>query len=688
MEEKKEPRIKISQWLSRTLFFVIAIAVLTYFFPREGRTHYLFHEGRPWAYSLLTAPFDFPIYKDKAEIEQERDSILRIFRPIYTHDRKVEQGMVDGFGNALGAYQDLPIDEVHRRAFTDSLRHIYQRGIVSVESYTALQKGEIAGIRILENNVAKNKKSEELLSPKAAYELMLTYFPDTYSRHILQTCNLNNYLTENILYDSLTTAKVRDEYLQRIAVSDGMVQAGERIVDRGEIVTPEIYRILQSYEIMLSKREDANAHHEYLTMGGQVVVFSCAIAFLYLFLAFFRRRIFKDTKAVGFIMLLITAVSIAAFAVSRINFNAIFLIPFAVIPIIMVTFFDSRTALYVHLVTTIICAFAAPAPLLFFFLQLIVGMAAIDSLNDLSKRSQLFRCAIIVFAAYMVAYMGYVLFMEGDIAKVDTTMILYLGVNCIALLFTYLLIYILERTFGFLSTVTLVELSDINTPLLQRLSEQAPGTFQHAMQVSNLAAAAANRVGANAQLVRTGALYHDIGKIANPAFFTENQSEGADPHKNLSLEESARIIISHVDEGVKMAEKEGLPPQVREFIATHHGHGKAKYFYNTYCNQHPGEPVDEAKFTYPGHNPQSKETGILMMADAVEAASRSLKEYTQESIAQLVNRIVDTQVADGLLKETPLSFRDVEAIKETFIEKLMTIYHTRISYPALQQEPK
>ncbi len=687
MEEKKEPRIKFKQWTVRTVFFILSVAVLTYFFPREGHTRYIFQEGRPWAYSLLTAPFDFPIYKDEKLIKQEQDSILREFRPIFINDTAVGAKMVREFRDALSAYKDLPIDVSHRVALTNALNETYKDGIISSESYASLKRGEINGIRILENNIAKNKDTEHLRSPKAAYEKILAEFPDAYSRHILQTCNLNNFLTENIVYDSITTQKVRDEYLQHISLSQGMIQAGERIVDRGEIVTPEIYRILKSYETMLAKRASVDTRHEILTIAGQAIVFSCAIAFLYLFLALFRRRIFHDTHAVGFILLLMVGISIAAFAVTEFGFHSIFLIPFAVVPIIMVTFFDSRIALYVHLVTIIICSFAAPAPLLFFFLQLMVGMAAIDSLSDLSKRSQLFRCAGIVFVVYAIAYGGYILFTEGDITKFAPTMLLYLGINSVALLFTYLLIFVFERTFGFLSSVTLVELSDINSPLLQQLSEEAPGTFQHAMQVSNLAAAAANRVGANAQLVRTGALYHDIGKLSNPAFFTENQSGGINPHKDLSLEDSARIIISHVADGLKRAEKAGLPRQVQEFIATHHGHGKAKYFYNTYCNQHPGEPVDEEKFTYPGHNPQSKETGILMMADAVEAASRSLKEYNKETISQIVNRIIDTQMSDGLLKETPLSFRDVETIKETFVEKLMTIYHTRISYPTLQNQP-
>lgn len=688
MKKQNNDNNKVSQWLIRAILFIIAVATLTYFFPRQGKTHYSFQEGRPWAYSLLTAPFDIPIYKDEARIKAERDSIMHNFRPIYTLDKNIAGQMTHDFDKALQKHQQPAIDNDKRNAYVKALQEIYDSGIIVAESYNALQNGEITGIRILENNIAKNKAGEELNSPKTAYEKILKTFTDPYSRHILQSCNLNKYLVANILYDSITTNKVRDEYLQNIALSEGMVQAGERIVDRGEIVTPHIYRILTSYEIMLAKHSGNDTRQEHFMIAGQIIVFGCIIIFMYIFMALFRPRYWDDNRAITLIILLSTLVATAVFVASTHSFHSIFLVPVTIIPIIIVTFFDSRTAMYVHLITTIIGSFAAPSPMLYIFLQMTAGMAVIDSLNNLSKRSQLFRCTVIVFIVYALIYAGYTLFTEGDISKVSTQMFINLGINSLLLLFSYLLIYIFERLFGFLSSVTLVELSDINTPLLQRLSEEAPGTFQHAMQVSNLAAAAANRVGANAQLVRTGALYHDIGKLSNPAFFTENQSGADSPHKNLALEESARIIISHVDEGLKMAEKNSLPRQVQEFIATHHGHGKAKYFYNSYCNQHPGEPVDETLFTYPGHNPQSKETGIMMMADAVEAASRSLKEYNRQTISELVNRIIDAQIAEGLLKETPLSFRDVESIKETFTEKLMTINHTRIAYPTLNKNEK
>lgn len=682
---------RIQKFLSSTrvlqfVFFVAAVTLVTYFFPREGKFRYTFQEGKPWKYGLLTAPFDFPVYKDEAVIQQERDSIMLDFQPVFSHNESIEKKSVDDFEKALSNYTEMSIPPTLRKNLVQALREAYRKGIVSSEAYTRLQSGKFKEIRILENNVAREIPVSELQSAREAYENMLNKFPDSYSHHILQTCNLNDFLNTNIAFDSITTDRLKDNLLQRITLSDGIVQAGERIVDRGEIITPQTYRILKSLETVTLKKSVGNDHRGY-TILGQIIVFTCLFSFFYLFLALFRPQTFNEMRTLGFMMMLIVGISLIAFFLSEIRLQGIYLVPFAIIPIIVVTFFDSRTALYVHLITVLICAFTAPFALEFIFLQLIVGMTAIDSLSDLSRRSQLMRCALLVFLAYCFAYVGYTLLSEGDLSKLNYNMFIYFGVNCVFLLFAYLLIYIFEKAFGFISTVTLVELSDVNNPILRQLSEECPGTFQHSLQISNLAAEAANKIGAKAQLVRTGALYHDIGKLKNPAFFTENQS-GFNPHTPLSFEQSAQIVISHVNDGLKMADKLRLPQAIKDFISTHHGHGKAKFFYNSFCNKYPDQPVDESKFTYPGPNPFTKETGILMMADAVEAASRSLKEYTNESISQLVNRIIDSQVADGLLRDTPLSFRDVETIKATFIEKLKTIYHTRISYPELNKNGK
>ena len=325
-----------------------------------------------------------------------------------------------------------------------------------------------------------------------------------------------------------------------------------------------------------------------------------------------------------------------------------------------------------------------PFPHEFLLLQIIAGMVVTFSLKELSERSQLIRCSFFIFMAYVIGYLSLVLFQEASLQKINWLMMLYFGINFILLMFTYVLVYMLEKTFGYVSSITLVELSNINRPLLKKLSETCPGTFQHSLQISILASEAAAKIGADAQLVRTGALYNDIGKMCNPVFFTENQTS-VNPHNQLAFDQSAQIIISHVTEGMKMAEKEGLPKAVTNFIRTHHGRGKTKYFYNSYRNKYPDKPIDDKLFTYPGPNPFTKETAILMMADSVEAASRSLKEHTEENIVGLVNRIIDSQIADGLLRNAPLTFKDIEDVKAVFIEKLKTMYHTRISYPDLKK---
>jgi len=364
----------------------------------------------------------------------------------------------------------------------------------------------------------------------------------------------------------------------------------------------------------------------------------------------------------------------------------VYIIPYAIIPIVVRTFFDSRTAQTTHLVTILICSLLIPLSFEFVLMQLIVCWVALYVLKDLSKRSELMKCALFIFAAYILVYLGLMLFQEGNLLKISERMLLYFGINFLFVLFTYPFIYILEKVFGYISNVTLVELSDINTTVLRQLSESCPGTFQHSLQVSMLGVAAATKVDANPQLIRTGALYHDLGKMKNPNFFIENKIEGYDPHENLSFEESARIITDHVPEGVKIAEKHDIPQAIVKFIKTHHGKGKAKFFYNSFRNQFPDAEIDEEVFSYSCDNPDTKETAILMMADSVEAASRSLTEYSEDSIRNLVNKIIDIQISDGLLSESPLTFKNITDIKNVFVERLLSVYHSRIAYPELDKK--
>ena len=679
---------RIQKFLSSTrvlqfVFFVAAVTLVTYFFPREGKFRYTFQEGKPWKYGLLTAPFDFPVYKDEAVIQQERDSIMLDFQPVFSHNESIEKKSVDDFEKALSNYTEMSIPPTLRKNLVQALREAYRKGIVSSEAYTRLQSGKFKEIRILENNVAREIPVSELQSAREAYENMLNKFPDSYSHHILQTCNLNDFLHTNIAFDSITTDRLKDNLLQRIALSDGIVQAGERIVDRGEIIDNHTYNVLRSLKIV-HETKSGGAQRQGIIMGGQfVLVFGILFCF-WLYLWSFRLKILHNRRNALFLVLCVFVSCILTELCVTYGLFNVYILPFAIVPIVVRTFFDSRTALFTHLIIVLICSLMVPFPHEFLLLQVIAGMVVTFSLRDLYERSQLIRCAFFIFMSYALCYISLSIYQEADFKKINWMMMLYFGINFILLMFTYILVYMLEKTFGYVSSITLVELSNINTPILKKLSEISPGTFQHSLQMSILASEAAAAIGANAQLVRTGAMYHDIGKMANPAFFTENQSS-INPHSQLSFDQSAKIIINHVNDGVKIAEKAMLPKAIIDFIRTHHGRGKAKYFYNSFKNQYPDREIDEEAFTYPGPNPFSKETAVLMMADSVEAASRSLKEHTEENIRALVDKIIDGQIADGLMRNAPLTFKDVETVKNVFVEKLKIMYHTRISYPDLKK---
>lgn len=665
------------------VYFIVAALLIAYFFPREGKFRYQFYEGKPWKYGLLTAPSDFPIYKTDAEVEAEKDSVLKKFEPYYRMGPEVETAEIDKLRTDYNTSLSKKATPAYMQYIEKSLIQLYKKGIISSDEWDDLKKNHYEQIFLLENNVAQPYYVTDLFTIKTAYEYILNNSPSRLDKAILQSCDINNYLTENISYDKEMSEKVKEDMLRGVSLANGMVQAGERIVDRGEIVDNQTYNVLRSLKIV-HETKSGGSQRQSIILGGQfVLVFGIMFCF-WMYLWSFRIKIYQNKRNVLFLLLCIfVSCIITELCVTYGLFN-VYILPYAIVPIVVRTFFDSRTALFTHLVLVLICSLMVPFPHEFLLLQIIAGMVVTFSLKELSERSQLIRCAVLIFLSYSLCYISLALYQEADFNKINWMMMLYFGINFILLMFTYVLVYMLEKAFGYISSITLVELSNINTPILKKLSETCPGTFQHSLQVSILASEAAAKIGADAQLVRTGALYHDIGKMSNPVFFTENQSS-INPHNQLTFDESAQVIINHVTDGVKIAEKAMLPKAVINFIRTHHGRGKAKYFYNSFKNQYPDKSIDEEVFTYPGPNPFSKETAILMMADSVEAASRSLKEHTEESIQQLVNKIIDSQIADGLLKNAPLTFRDVETIKNVFVDKLKTMFHTRISYPDLKK---
>jgi putative nucleotidyltransferase with HDIG domain len=500
-------------------------------------------------------------------------------------------------------------------------------------------------------------------------------------RQILQKCNLNNYIVPNLIYDKERSQTELNDLLSGISPASGMVLSGQKIIDRGEIINDYDFRVLSSFEREMQRRS-ASTNEITSTIIGQILYVTMLVLLFTMYLALFRKDYFEKPRSILMLYVMIVVFPILVSLMMKHNIFSVYILPFAMAPIFIRVFMDTRTAFITHVTMILTCAAAVKYQYEFIIVQLVAGLVAIYSLRELSKRAQVFKTALLVTIGSCVIYFALQLMQENDITKLDQSMYYHFCVNGVFLLLAYPLMYLIEKTFGFTSNVTLFELSNTNKGLLRNLSEIAPGTFQHSITVGNLASEIANKIGANSLLVRTGALYHDIGKMTNPVFFTENQS-GVNPHENMSYKDSAQIIIGHVTEGVKLAEKSNLPTSIKNFILTHHGHGLAKYFYIKYKNDHPDEEVDTEPFTYPGPNPFTREQAVLMMADTVEAASRSLPEYTEESISTLVDKLIDQQVADGFFKECPITFRDIAQAKQVLIERLMAIYHTRIQYPEL-----
>lgn len=681
----KKKMFSFRDLLYKALIFVGTVGLIVYFMPRDGKFNYQFDIDKPWKYGQLMATFDFPIYKEDKVVKREQDSILASFQPYFQLDKSVEKDVLKKLKNDYQTHLRgiLPSTD-YIRYIERILSEIYRAGILSTEELVKLQKDSTAAIMVINDKLANQQHVDKLYSVKEAYSYLLTADTVHYHPEILRQCSLNEYLYPNLTYDVQRTETAKKEALDNYSWANGIVLSGQKIIDRGEIVNQETYNILESLRKESIKRSESLGQKR-LMLGGQILFVSIFMLCFMLYLDLFRKDYYNRKGSLSLLFVLIVFYCmITAIMVANNIFN-VYILPYAMLPIIIRVFLDSRTAFLTHVVTILICSVCLRFPHEFILLQLSAGLVAIFSLRELSQRSQLFRTAFLVILTYAAVYFAFELITENDLSKLNGSMYIYFIINGVLLLFTYPLLFLVEKAFGFTSNVTLVELSNINNHLLRRMSETVPGTFQHSMQVANLAAEAANRIGAKSQLVRTGALYHDIGKMENPVFFTENQSGGVNPHKNLSYERSAGVVISHVTDGLKLAEKNNLPKVIKDFISTHHGHGKTKYFYISWKNEHPGEEPDDELFTYPGQNPFTKEQAILMMADSVEAASRSLSEYTEESISNLVDKIIDTQVEEGYFKECPITFKDIAIVKATFKDKLKTIYHTRISYPELNK---
>ena len=671
--------------LMRLWITALTVALIVWFLPRDSNSkRYNYDVGKPWMYQSFIAQFDFPIYKTEEAIKQEQDSILQTLMPYYNYDPTREKKELEKFNKDF-SIELTGLSHAYRAKIIDRIHRLYAAGIMNTPEYNAIAHRDSTNmVKVVDGKSATPTEIGCMYSTMSAYEALLKDEELSKDRATLQKLNLTNYLEPNLTYDKEKTETEKNDMLGSIPLASGMVLSGQKIIDRGEIVDDYTYRVLSSFERELQRR-NATQMELTTTLIGQVIYVTILVMLFTMYIALFRKDYFDKPRSILMLYVMITLFPIAVAMMIEHNWFNVYIVPFAMAAIFARMFMDSRTAFVTQLTIVLICAAAVKYQYEFIIIQLVAGLVAIYSLRELSSRAQVIKTAALVTVSSCAVYFALQMMQETDVLKLDSKMYTHFAVNGVLLLLSYPLMYLIEKTFGFTSNVTLFELSNTFKGVLRNLSEVAPGTFQHSITVGNLAAEVANRIGADSLLVRVGALYHDIGKMTNPAFFTENQA-GVNPHDALTCKESAKIIIGHVTEGVKIAEKANLPTIIKDFILTHHGRGMAKYFYIKYQNEHPDEVVDKEQFTYPGPNPFTREQALLMMADTCEAASRSLQEYTEESISSLVDRLIDAQVADGCFKDCPITFRDIAQAKQVLTERLMSIYHTRIQYPELKKE--
>jgi len=645
--------------------------------PAERQEKYTFTVGKPWTYDVLIAPFNFSIQKSDDIWQAEADSVKSSFAPYFSRNTSVAESALVGFDNFYNDSLNKLVWEDSYQALRRRLEKVYRDGIISTSDEEVLSGKEV--FRVYEGNTSSFVQTASVRSVRDAYRLVTDADIYVYDRYTLLQHNIEQYIQPNLVYDETRSEADLTSQLNEISHYRGMVVEGQKIIDQGEIVDEQKSNIINSYLSIVNEKNQSK-RFELLTWAGRSVFVLLCFLVLFVYLSLYRIDDIENRSILWFLFGSITLFTVAMGLYCQYSSWSIFLFPCSMLAIMLRIFLDSRTAFTGYMTFILSTSLIVPMPYEYVLLQVMAGLTGIYSLKELSQRSQILRTCLLIFVSYSLVWSAFQMTQLENIRDIDPLIFLYFAINCIVILLVYPLLFVIEKLFGFTSNVTLIELSNINNPLLRELAEKAPGTFQHSMQVSTLASEAATRIKANPQLVRTAALYHDIGKMDNAPFFTENQN-GVNPHDKLTPQESAHIITGHVEKGLELAHKYGLPESIRGFIASHHGKGVARYFFIKYNQDHPGLEPDPHDFSYPGPNPYSKETAVVMMADAVEAASRSLKEYTEESIGELVDKIIDTQVQEGYFQDCPISWQDIKRVKETFKEKLRTMYHTRISYP-------
>lgn len=664
-----------------TVLYILTVIGVFLMLPSNTTVDQYYEVGKPWDYDALRAPMDFPIYKSAEKIERERDSLMKFLAPYLETDTAEMEA-------AINSLQILSTEGTNERAYRDLMlimQKVYMDGVISVEDKEWFVSTGITTVNVINPDLSIREVSVSTLNTVSqVYNKLNSALQSLgYDEATIKELRISRFISINLTIDKAKTEIARKELLSTVLPTSGMVVKGEKIIDKGEIVTDKKAQILYSLKKM-SAEEKLDNKTTLWTIFADILLLTLFYGLLWGYLVLFRIKIFKSARETLFLMLSsVMMIGLFSFVVVHLGYKE-YIVPMAMLPLVVRVFFDSRTALYVHIVTILAASLFVNNPSEFLILELIAGMVSVLSLKDINNRKQLMRAALLVFIMYMVMYICLRLSVGLKLNEIDWYTTGTFLINAICLLLTYGVIYLIEKTFGFISDVSLVELANVNNPLITQFANKCPGTFQHVLQVSNLATHVASKVGANPLLVRAGAMYHDIGKMNNPMVFTENRSGGINPLAELSLIESSDVIIRHVEDGVKIAKKHNLPFPIIEFILTHHGTSKTRFFYNQWINEHPNEEPPIGKFTYKGPKPRTKETIILMMADSIEAASRSLKEYNEETIDKLVENIVNSQIMDGQFSDAPISFRDVQIAKNSFKEEILNIYHNRISYPEIK----
>jgi cyclic-di-AMP phosphodiesterase PgpH len=689
--------VTVMQWFQRNqtmlykaLLFLLAIVIIVQLFPRMPRFGYEYQQARPWAYDDLIAPFNFAILKTQEELELEKDMVKREFRPFFYLDKQVVLDQSDAFEATFFRIVDsiypgnkLPVQlETTLLLGKQLIDSVYRRGVIFLND-DFLHKPSDFEIILTQDRLAAIRSLNDFFSIAQAYQFVAERLDNLNAdqAEYLKPA-LDNVLVHNVFYDEELSERALEAELEDIPLSRGMVQEGEKIISKGELISPEKFQIVESFKAEYLKITGRSAN-KYTLYIGQFLLVGISMIVLVLFLYVFKRDIFLDNRRILLILLTLLIMVAVTSQVIKYDTSFLYLLPVCIVPLVIRAFFDNRLALYVHINTIILIGFLIPRSFEFVFLQFIAGIIAILSLVSLRRRSQLFFTVILIFITYSAVYLGLTLAHGGSLSDLKWMDYVYMSGAAFLTLFAYPIIFLFERIFGLPTDFSLLELSDTNNKLLRELSMNAAGTFQHSLQVANLAEEVIFTLGGNALLTRTGALYHDIGKMDNPHYFTENQTSGVNPHDELTYKESAAIIIDHVIKGIELARKNNLPEYIIEFIRTHHGTTTARYFFTKHINENPKVKAARNDFTYPGPKPFSKETAVVMMADSVEAASRSLVQPDEEQINKLVDMIIDTQIEEQQFIHAPITFKDIDITKRLFKRRLLNMFHVRIAYPAI-----